>query len=182
MESSTFLTSENEKEQMEALKNTMRVFFSGDLEYSRRFSFYQYDFSEDPDIQKILELFDGYYSLKDLETLRYDIRLTAINEENKLVFMYDLKNTFTPQRQQVMETYPTGLKFGYDVDAWIEKCKEVQAETASAVRNATMASMVDLAMTKQGYKVIRIMYDTFDWTGAGATDKLQQMIIQANKR
>ena len=182
MADSIFVRKENEKTQIEALKKAIRIYFEGDVEYNQRMNFIDYDFSEDKDFKNILEVFSNRYTFEDLKNLWSDIMLTAFNQENKLVFVYDGLGKFTEDRKITLVNYPKDIALGYPVDYWIEKCEKVKENSTISLPNALKDSLVDIVCTKEGYKVIRIMHEEFNWTEEGAMDRLTKIINMSDEK
>ncbi|MDO5754772.1 MAG: hypothetical protein Q4P28_00860 [Tissierellia bacterium] len=179
---SAFQTSKEVEEQIEGLKRTLRIYFEGELQYSYRLQELSYPFEEDEDLKKILDIFDGAYTMKDILNFEQDVRVTAVNHEEKLAFYYDTDQKFTEARKKTLEHYPKDLDLGYPVDFWIEKCDEINASPIIALPSALMDTMVDFSMAKSGYNVIRIKHKEFDWTLDGAIDVLRRFIKNSKNK
>lgn len=89
MENSTFLASDYEKEQIDAIKKILRVYFSGDIEFSKNFSELKPNI-DNKNLKKVLNELDENINRDDLIRYVNDINIMAYNEENKLCFMYDV--------------------------------------------------------------------------------------------
>ncbi len=181
MANSIFTRKEEEKAQIEALKKSIRIYFEGDVDYNQRLNFIDYDITTDGDLIKILDAFNNRYSMDDLKGLWKDIMTTAINKENRLVFIYDGLGKFTEARKTTLEKYPEGLKLGFPVDYWIEKCEELKETSTIALPTALKDSLLDIVCSKNDYCVIRIMHNEFDWSEEGAMDRLTKIIDNSSK-
>lgn len=170
-----------ELEQTEAFKKASRIYFNGDLKYNENLDFLDFDFNEDKDFQRILDAFENRYDMHDIESLKRDIRLTAVSHEKKLVFIYDNPNKFNKFRALSLENYPDDLKLGYPKELWIEKSIKLDNHTALSLPLALQDSMVDIALGKSGYMVIRIISDSFDWKKEGAVDRLNKLVENSKK-
>ena len=180
MTSSIFNRKHDEKEQIEAWKKTIRIYFNGNVEYNKKLDFLKKEIEQDEDIKNILAAFDNKYKMSDLEELWDDIMLTAFCEEEKMVFVYDGNGKFTEDRKISLANYPKDLKLGYPRKFWMKKCDEVQDNSTNALPNALKDSLVDMVSTKQGYTVIRIMHEEVDWSLDSSMDVLGQMVQNAH--
>ena len=90
MENSTFLASDYEKEQIDAIKKILRVYFSGDIEFSKNFSSLKPNIDNE-NLKKVLNELDDKITRDDLIRYVNDINIMAYNDENKLCFMYDAR-------------------------------------------------------------------------------------------
>ncbi len=179
MSNSIFSRKHEEKEQIEAWKKAIRIYFEGDVEYNQKLEFLEPNIEEDEDLKNILKAFDNKYDIEELKSLWNDIMVTAFNEEHKMVFVYDGMGKFTQDRKISLENYPKDMKLGYPRKFWIKKCEEVQDSSTIALPNALKDSLVDIVATKQGYIVIRIMHEEIDWSLDSSMDVLSQMIDNA---
>ncbi|MDO5017954.1 MAG: hypothetical protein Q4E02_01505 [Lagierella massiliensis] len=178
MTSSIFNRKSDEKEQIEAWKKTIRIYFEGNVEYNEKLDFLKPEV-EDEDIKKILQAFDNKYTVKDLKSLWEDIMVTAFSKDHRMVFVYDGKGKFTMDRKISLENYPKKIKLGYPRKFWIKKCEQLDENSTTALPNALKDSLVDILATKQGYIVIRIMHEEVDWSLDSSMDVLSQMINNA---
>ncbi|MDL2310541.1 hypothetical protein LJC13_01020 [Peptostreptococcaceae bacterium OttesenSCG-928-C18] len=181
MANSILVRKEEEKNQIEAFKKSIRVYFEGDVEYNQKLDFVDYDISEDEDLKRILNVFENRYAIEDLKNLKEDIMFTAFNRENKIIFSYDGIEKFTKSRKKTLENYSNDLKLGYPVDYWIKKCEEINANVTSEFPNALKDSLTDIICSKNGYMVIRIMSGEFDWREEGAMERLNKIIENSKK-
>lgn len=179
---STFQTNKEIEEQIEGFKKTLRIYYEGELEYSFRLRELEYDFENDEDLKKILAAFDNSYTMEDILDFEQNVRVTAVNRDEKTAYYYDTDSKFTKPRRITLENYPDDLNLGYPVDFWIEKCEEIDADPITALPNALMDTMVDLAMAKSGYNVIRVKHKEFDWTLEGAIDVLRRFIRNSKNK
>lgn len=182
MANSIFVRKEEEKIQIEALKKSIRIYFEGDVEYNQRLNFIDYDFTEDEDLKRVLNAFNDRYSFNDLKNLWKDIMLTAFNEENKLIFVYDGLGKFTEERKITLENYPDNIELGYPVEYWIDKCEEIKEKSTISLPTALKDTLVDIVCTKCGYKVIRIMHEEFNWGKEGAMERLTKIIEKSSEK
>lgn len=176
-----FSMSDEQREQKEAFKKTLRIYSDGIIDYNIRFDVIDYDFSKDEEFKKILDSFENSYNLESIESLKKEISITGIFEKRKYVFMYDGKNKFTQDRKKTLEQYPEDFKIGFCLSKWIKYCEEIEYDSTVSLQNALMDMMIDFAFTKSGYTVIRVKQDAFDWTDKGALRYLEEMIEQAKR-
>ena len=162
MENSTFLASDYEKEQIDAIKKILRVYFSGDIEFSKNFS----ELKPNIDNQKLKEVLnelDENINRDDLIRYVNDINIMAYNEENKLCFMYDAKN------------------YGFCIEKWINKCDSILSNSSSDLQNAIYSTMLDICCEEMGILVVRICEGDFDWTDEHAMEKLNEIVSNIRK-
>ena len=164
MENSTFLASDYEKEQIDAIKKILRVYFSGDIEFSKNFS------SLKPNIDN-----------ENLKRYVNDINIMAYNEENKLCFMYDANRKFTNERKTALENYPANKNYGFCIEKWINKCDHTLHDSSSDLQNAIYSTMLDICCEEMGILVVRILEDDFDWTDDHAMEKLNEIVSNIRK-
>ncbi|WP_100065586.1 hypothetical protein [Miniphocaeibacter massiliensis] len=181
MVTSIFVRREEEKVQIEALKKSIRIYFEGDVDYNQRLDFIEYDISKDEDLLKILEVFDNRYSIDELKNLKKDIMITAFNKDSKIIFVYDGRGKFTDSRKKTLENYPENIKLGYPLEYWIEKCGEIKETSTVELPTALKDSLTDIICAKNGYTVIRIMDEEFDWREEGAMERLTKIIDNSKK-
>ncbi len=163
MENSTFLASDYEKEQIDAIKKILRVYFSGDIEFSKNFS----ELKPNIDNQKLKEILnelDENINRDDLIRYVNDINIMAYNEENKLCFMYDANRKFTKERKIALD-----------------KCDSILSNSSSDLQNAIYSTMLDICCEEMGILVIRICEDDFDWTDDHAMEKLNEIVSNIRK-
>lgn len=181
MENSTFLASDYEKEQIDAIKKLLRVYFSGDIEFSKKFSSVKPNLDNE-NLKVILQKLDDKITRDDLIGYANEINMTAYNEESKVCFMYDGNRKFTKERKIALENYPSGIFCGFSIDEWIKKCELIDHDFPAATKNAILSSMFDICMAEKGILVIRIAEDDFDWTSDHAMERLDELIETIRKR
>ncbi|MDU5808214.1 MAG: hypothetical protein ACLRVE_01035 [Finegoldia magna] len=180
MENSTFLASDYEKEQIDAIKKILRVYFSGDIEFSKNFSSLKPNIDNE-NLKKVLNELDDKITRDDLIRYVNDINIMAYNDENKLCFMYDANRKFTIERKTALENYPPEKNYGFCLDKWINKCDITLHNSSSDLQNAIYSSMLDICCEEMGILVVRICEDDFDWTDDHAMEKLNEIISNIRK-
>ena len=63
-----FSMSDEQREQKEAFKKTLRIYSDGVIDYNIRFDVIDYDFSQDEECKNILDSFENSYSLESIES------------------------------------------------------------------------------------------------------------------
>ena len=177
MENSTFLASDYEKSQIDAIKKLLRVYFSGDIEFSKNFSSLKPNIDNE-NLKNILDKLDDELNRDDLIRYVNDINIMAYNEENKLCFMYDANRKFTQERKTALENYPQNKNYGFCLDKWINKCDCINHDTS---QNAIYSTMLDICAEEMGILVVRISEDDYDWTDEHAMEKLNEVVSNIRK-
>lgn len=180
MENSTFLASDYEKNQIDAIKKLLRVYFSGDIEFSKNFSSLKPNIDNE-NLKNVLEKLDNKLNRDDLIRYVNDINIMAYNEENKLCFMYDANRKFTKERKAALENYPPNKNYGFCLDKWIHKCDSINHDTSSDLQNAIYSTMLDICAEEMGILVVRISEDDYDWTDEHAMEKLNEVVSNIRK-
>ena len=180
MENSTFLASDYEKEQIDAIKKILRVYFSGDIEFSKNFSELKPNI-DNQNLKKVLNELDDKITRDDLIRYVNDINIMAYNEENKLCFMYDANRKFTKERKIELENYPRDKNYGFCIEKWINKCNSILSNSSSDLQNAIYSTMLDICCEEMGILVVRICEGDFDWTDNHAMEKLNEIVSNIRK-
>lgn len=180
MENSTFLASDYEKEQIDAIKKILRVYFSGDIEFSKNFSELKPNI-DNQNLKKVLNELDENINRDDLIRYVNDINIMAYNEENKLCFMYDANRKFTKERKIALDNYPRDKNYGFCIEKWINKCDSILSNSSSDLQNAIYSSMLDICCEEMGILVVRICEGDFDWTDDHAMEKLNEIVSNIRK-
>ncbi|WP_297811683.1 hypothetical protein [uncultured Finegoldia sp.] len=180
MENSTFLASDYEKNQIDAIKKLLRVYYSADIEFSKKFTSIKPDI-DDENLIKIIKKLDENITRDFLIKYANEINMMAYNEENKLCFMYDANRKFTQMRKIALTNYPKGKLYGFCVEKWIQKCEKINSTSASDTQNAILNTMLDICCEKKNIMVVRISQDDFDWTDDKAMQMMDEIVSNIRK-
>ena len=83
--------SDEQREQKEAFKKTLRIYSDGVIDYNIRFDVIDYDFSQDEEFKNILDSFENSYTLESIESLKKDTGyepLISFDEGVKMVLKH----------------------------------------------------------------------------------------------
>jgi hypothetical protein len=98
----------------------------------------------------------------------------------RLVIEYDERQHFTEQRARSLELYPPDLALGFDRQEWLRACRTFRATDPTPPyrdeQRAFYDSLRDILAARNGVRLIRLRYGTFDWTGAGAEAQLCNLL------
>ena len=98
----------------------------------------------------------------------------------RLVIEYDERQHFTMQRAKSLELYPPDLALGFDREEWLTACRTIRAtDPMPPYRDEQRAfydSLRDILAARNGIRLIRLRYGTFDWTGPGADEQLRTLL------
>lgn len=161
---SGFFETESEKIQKKAFLDAVRVYFKSDVEFNVRLRDYIKEIEHIKYYSAALKALDEPYELEELNELREEAEITAVNEDLKLFFIYDDNDAFTQFRKITLENYPPDLKMGYPIHYWIRAIKKKNISTVMALQRAFRDMIVDIEGTLAGFTVIRIEHGEFDWT------------------
>jgi hypothetical protein len=97
-----------------------------------------------------------------------------------LVIEYDERQHFTEQRARSLELYPPDLALGFDRQEWLRACRTFRATDPTPPyrdeQRAFYDSLRDILAARNGVRIIRLRYGTFDWTGAGTEAQLCNLL------
>jgi hypothetical protein len=98
----------------------------------------------------------------------------------RLIIEYDERQHFTVQRAKSLELYPPDLALGFDRQEWLTTCRTIRAtDPTPAYRDEQRAfydSLRDILAARNGVRLIRLRYGTFDWTGPGAEAQFSSVL------
>jgi len=98
----------------------------------------------------------------------------------RLVIEYDERQHFTVQRAKSLELYPPDLALGFDRQEWLTACRTIRATDPTPPyrdeQRAFYDSLRDILAARNSVRLIRLRYDTFDWTGPGAEAQLCNLL------
>ncbi|MGO9151716.1 hypothetical protein [Mycobacterium sp.] len=98
----------------------------------------------------------------------------------RLVIEYDERQHFTVQRAKSLELYPPDLALGFDRQEWLTACRTIRATDPTPPyrdeQRAFYDSLRDILAARNGIRLIRLRYGTFDWTGPGAEVQVSNVL------
>lgn len=108
--------------------------------------------------------------------LRCDFSVPA----ERLVIEYDERQHFTVQRATSLELYPPDLALGFDRQEWLTACRTIRATDPTPPyrdeQRAFYDGLRDILAARNGVRLLRLRYGTFDWTGPGAEAQLSNLL------
>jgi hypothetical protein len=101
----------------------------------------------------------------------------------QLLIEYDERQHFTLQRATALELYPADLELQFNKSEWREACRSIQATDPTPPnrdeQRAFYDSLRDILAARNGVRLIRLRYGSYDWTGPGADEQLS-LILDAS--
>lgn len=98
----------------------------------------------------------------------------------RLVIEYDERQHFTVQRAKSLELYPPDLALGFDRQEWLTACRTIRATDPTPPyrdeQRAFYDGLRDILAARNGVRLIRLRYGTFDWTGPGGEAQLCNLL------
>ena len=110
----------------------------------------------------------------------YKLRCDFACESQKIIFEYDERQHFSLARKAALDSYPDSLQLHFDKQLWINKCDQIRAQDNQPPnRDETRAyydSIRDILSAKNGYRLIRIMHEQFDWENPNAYKYIEELV------
>ena len=132
-------------------------------------------------IKEKLENHRGYTFMSRKVSLRFDY----VFEDEKIIIEFDERQHFTTPRALSLEFYPKDLKFGFKTSIWRKHSDSIQAKDNDPVfrdeQRAYYDSVRDIMASKNGYIVIRIKYNDFDWINKDNIEQFEKIIENAKE-
>ncbi len=100
----------------------------------------------------------------------------------RLVIEYDERQHFTVQRAKSLELYPADLALGFDRQEWLTAYRTTQATDPTPPyrdeQRAFYDSLRDILAARNGIRLIRLRYGSFDWTSPGAEEERSNLLAR----
>jgi very-short-patch-repair endonuclease len=128
-------------------------------------------------VRKAIGLVRG---ITDFSTPGCKLRFDFCIENKQLVIEYDERQHFTQQRAAALKAYPDGISVGFDMPEWIVECHRIKATDPSPShrdeQRAYYDSVRDILASANGYRIVRIRSDLFDWKSDNAEQELRKIV------
>src|SRR5205823_9348600 len=83
-------------------------------------------------------------------------------------------------RAKSLGLYPLDLALCFDRQEWLTACRTIRATDPTPPyrdeQRAFYDSLRDILAARNGVRLIRLRYGTFDWTGPGAEEQLSKVL------
>ncbi len=127
-------------------------------------------------IKDALVKYRGHTFVSKKQFLKFDY----VYEKAKVIIEFDEKQHFTLPRSLTFDFYPSEYKFGFDIKKWKLTSKLTNAKDNSPVyrdeQRAYYDSIRDVMAVENGYKIIRLKYNDFDWINYGIVKDFEDII------
>jgi hypothetical protein len=116
----------------------------------------------------------------DFATFGRSLRCDFFVPAERLIIEYDERQHFTLQRAMALGLYSPDLPLGFPRDEWIATCRSIQATDPTPPyrdeQRAFYDSLRDILTARNGVRLVRMRYGSFDWTSAGGEDRLSVLL------
>jgi len=167
--------------QKEALAALLRLRF-GVVEREAKFSWLTVPPSDQMDgtILAIYHALQGMRGYSIFASFGKPLRCDFFMPAEGLVIEYDERQHFTVQRARSLELYPPDLALDFDRQEWLTACRTIRATDPTPPyrdeQRAFYDSLRDILTVRNGVRLVRLRYGTFDWTGPGAEAQLCNLL------
>lgn len=175
-----FFESEPEKKQKKSFLEALRVYYVDNITFNYRLNRIVKGIQNLDDYRDaLLALGDPYSEAELVELIDYT-DVTAVNEEDHLIFVYDDSSAFTEKRKVTLEHYPKDICLGYPKGYWIRACERSRVQPVTALERAFKEMITDIEGYRLGYTVVRIEHGEFDWT-VDSNELIARLVSNAKK-
>lgn len=174
------ISGKNVLEQKNALQLLLNKLFDGDLVREKSFEWMRTPSNPKKTYPELYNALKNYRGDEKFARKNYKISgCDFVSESNKIIIEYDERQHFTEARRLSLLGYPD-IPVYYDKQKWIKASEDIQAvDNTPPNRDEVRAyydSIRDIEAYNNGYKLIRIMHEEFDFERDDAYEYIEQLI------
>lgn len=166
-------------EQKNALQLLLNRMFNGDIVCEKTFSWLKTPDIIEGDYENLYKSLSEYRGDKAFAKRNVQLRCDFVCESEKLIIEYDERQHFSEARKVSLLSYQDILVF-FNRQLWIQACNDINAKDRQPVNRdevrAYYDSVRDIAASKHGYKLVRIMHGQIDFETVGAEENLKKLL------